>query len=97
MMRTPRFALVLLGALSLASCFGGKKVPPTLLTLVTAQFLHGSVLHIFFNMLFLLVFGPEIGTGPGSGFGLGERPTRSGLRRRPGWRDQPGGGATPSL
>jgi membrane associated rhomboid family serine protease len=34
--------------------------PPTLLTLVTAQFLHGSVLHIFFNMLFLLVFGPEI-------------------------------------
>ncbi len=34
--------------------------PPTLLTLVTAQFLHGSILHIFFNMLFLLVFGPEI-------------------------------------
>ncbi|GAC1303669.1 MAG: rhomboid family intramembrane serine protease [Vulcanimicrobiaceae bacterium] len=34
--------------------------PPTALTLVTAQFLHGSVLHIFFNMLFLLVFGPEI-------------------------------------
>lgn len=34
--------------------------PPTLSTLVTAQFLHGSVLHIFFNMLFLLVFGPEI-------------------------------------
>ncbi len=34
--------------------------PPTLLTLVTSQFLHGSVLHIFFNMLFLLVFGPEI-------------------------------------
>ncbi|GAC1309912.1 MAG: rhomboid family intramembrane serine protease [Vulcanimicrobiaceae bacterium] len=34
--------------------------PPTLFTLVTSQFLHGSVLHIFFNMLFLLVFGPEI-------------------------------------
>ncbi len=34
--------------------------PPTPLTLVTSQFLHGSVLHIFFNMLFLLVFGPEI-------------------------------------
>lgn len=34
--------------------------PPTLLTLVTSQFLHGSVLHIFFNMLFLAVFGPEI-------------------------------------
>ena len=34
--------------------------PPTPLTLVTSQFFHGSVLHIFFNMLFLLVFGPEI-------------------------------------
>ncbi|GAC1523956.1 MAG: rhomboid family intramembrane serine protease [Vulcanimicrobiaceae bacterium] len=34
--------------------------PPTLLTLVTSQFLHGSILHVFFNMLFLLVFGPEI-------------------------------------
>ena len=33
MMRTPRLALVLLGALSLSACFGGKKVPPTLLTL----------------------------------------------------------------
>jgi membrane associated rhomboid family serine protease len=34
--------------------------PPTLATLVTSQFLHGSILHIFFNMLFLVVFGPEI-------------------------------------
>jgi len=34
--------------------------PPTLETLVTSQFLHASVLHIFFNMLFLVVFGPEI-------------------------------------
>jgi membrane associated rhomboid family serine protease len=35
---------------------------PTLpvLTIVTSMFLHGSVLHIFFNMLFLLVFGPGI-------------------------------------
>jgi membrane associated rhomboid family serine protease len=30
------------------------------LTLVTSQFLHGGVLHIVFNMLFLLVFGPDI-------------------------------------
>ena len=30
------------------------------LTLVTSMFLHGSFLHIFFNMLFLVVFGPEI-------------------------------------
>jgi len=34
--------------------------PPTLLTLVTSQFLHGGFLHIFFNMLFLVVFGPKI-------------------------------------
>jgi membrane associated rhomboid family serine protease len=34
--------------------------PATALTLVTSQFLHGSVFHIFFNMLFLLVFGPQI-------------------------------------
>jgi membrane associated rhomboid family serine protease len=30
------------------------------LTIVTSMFLHGSVLHIAFNMLFLFVFGPEI-------------------------------------
>ncbi len=30
------------------------------LTIVTSMFLHGSFLHIFFNMLFLLVFGPDI-------------------------------------
>jgi membrane associated rhomboid family serine protease len=30
------------------------------LTLITSQFLHGGVLHIVFNMLFLLVFGPDI-------------------------------------
>ncbi|WP_324806446.1 ABC-type transport auxiliary lipoprotein family protein [Sphingomonas sp. LY29] len=35
-MRTPRLALVGLTALSLAACFGGKKVPPTLLTLTSA-------------------------------------------------------------
>lgn len=34
--------------------------PPPYLTLVTAMFLHGSLLHIFFNMLFLFVFGPDI-------------------------------------
>ncbi len=31
-----------------------------LLTIVTSLFLHGSFLHIFFNMLFLFVFGPDI-------------------------------------
>lgn len=33
---------------------------PTFATLVTSQFLHGSVLHIAFNMLFLAVFGPDV-------------------------------------
>lgn len=36
MMRNIRLVIVALGALSLASCFGGKKVPPTLLTLTSA-------------------------------------------------------------
>jgi membrane associated rhomboid family serine protease len=34
--------------------------PPVWLTLVTSQFLHGGFLHIFFNMLFLIVFGPQL-------------------------------------
>ena len=33
---------------------------PTLATLVTSQFLHGGFLHILFNMLFLVVFGPGV-------------------------------------
>lgn len=36
MMRITRWSLVALGALLLASCFGGKKVPPTLLTLTSS-------------------------------------------------------------
>lgn len=36
MMRNTRLLIVALGALSLASCFGGKKVPPTLLTLTSS-------------------------------------------------------------
>ena len=36
MMRMSRLSLVALGALSLVSCFGGKKVPPTLLTLTSS-------------------------------------------------------------
>lgn len=35
-------------------------VHPFWLTPVTAMFLHGSILHIAFNMLFLIVFGPAI-------------------------------------
>ncbi len=34
--------------------------PPTLATLLTAQFLHASVPHVVANMLFLAVFGPAI-------------------------------------
>lgn len=35
-MRNIRLIMVALGALSLASCFGGKKIPPTLLTLTSS-------------------------------------------------------------
>ncbi len=38
----------------------GAGAPPTAATLVTSQFLHGSVLHVLFNMLFLVVFGPDV-------------------------------------
>jgi membrane associated rhomboid family serine protease len=34
--------------------------PIPVLTLFTAMFLHASILHIFFNMLFLVVFGPAM-------------------------------------
>lgn len=34
--------------------------PVPALTLVTSMFLHGNLLHIGFNMLFLLVFGPSV-------------------------------------
>ena len=36
MMRSHRLLLVSLGALALAGCFGGKKIPPTLLTLTAS-------------------------------------------------------------
>ncbi|HEV3158099.1 MAG TPA: rhomboid family intramembrane serine protease [Candidatus Baltobacteraceae bacterium] len=43
----------------------GIRLPPPspgspFLTLVTSQFIHGSLLHIGFNLLFLLVFGPDV-------------------------------------
>ncbi|MCF2515879.1 ABC-type transport auxiliary lipoprotein family protein [Sphingomonas sp. G124] len=43
MMRMTRLSLVALGALSLASCFGGKKVPPTLLTLTSSASAPASI------------------------------------------------------
>lgn len=33
---------------------------PPAVTLLTSMFLHAGLLHIFFNMLFFVVFGPEI-------------------------------------
>ena len=33
---------------------------PYLLTIITSMFLHGGYAHIFFNMLFLIVFGPRM-------------------------------------
>ena len=50
-----------------APSFGGAALPagqpvpvPELLTLITYQFLHGGVLHLLSNMLFLWVFGDNV-------------------------------------
>ena len=43
MMRLTRPLIVAVAALSLASCFGGKKVPPTLLTLNSSAPLPASI------------------------------------------------------
>jgi membrane associated rhomboid family serine protease len=39
---------------------GGPVAVPEWLTLITYQFLHGGILHLFFNMLFLWVFGDNV-------------------------------------
>ena len=39
---------------------GATPPPVPALTLITSMFLHGSILHIGFNMLFLFVFGPAV-------------------------------------
>jgi rhomboid family protein len=38
----------------------GESFPPTILTVFTAMFMHGGLLHIGFNMLFLWIFGNNI-------------------------------------
>jgi membrane associated rhomboid family serine protease len=38
----------------------GQDLPPTWLTILTAMFMHGGLLHIAFNMLFLWIFGNNI-------------------------------------
>ena len=45
---------------SIADHLGIVPHSPSLLTLLTHMFLHGSWDHLFFNMLFLLLFGPHI-------------------------------------
>ena len=41
---------------------GGERrlILPTVATLITSMFLHGSFLHIILNMLFLWIFGPSV-------------------------------------
>ncbi|OAB59665.1 rhomboid family intramembrane serine protease [Phormidium willei BDU 130791] len=50
---------------SLQGAASGDLIPEPL-TLVTSQFLHGSVLHIVFNMLYLWIFGNNIEEEMGS-------------------------------
>ena len=40
------------------------------LNLITSMFLHGGIMHLFFNMWFLWVFGPAVEDGMGSGIFL---------------------------
>ena len=42
------------------SCGEGGDGPPTILTVFSAMFMHGGLLHIAFNMLFLWIFGNNI-------------------------------------
>ena len=69
MMRSNRLVVVALGALSLASCFGGKKVPPTLLTLTSVAPAPASVNRAaapgasYFVLVFAKgAFPPDMGT-----------------------------------
>lgn len=39
---------------------GPPSPPVPALTIVTSMFVHGGIAHIFFNMVFLLVFGPAV-------------------------------------
>jgi membrane associated rhomboid family serine protease len=41
-------------------CGGGLGGPPTILTLFTSMFMHGSILHLAGNMLFLWIFGNNV-------------------------------------
>ena len=56
-----------------AVLFGTEALPdglpfvPAPLTLVTSLFLHGSILHLIGNMLFLWVFGDNVEDGMGHG------------------------------
>jgi membrane associated rhomboid family serine protease len=51
------------GQTSSVSCHSGAAgagQPPTWQTVFTAMFMHGSFLHIFGNMVFLVIFGPNV-------------------------------------
>jgi membrane associated rhomboid family serine protease len=48
------------GAPAQLGCGEGSDLPPTWLTLLTSMFMHGGLLHIAGNMLFLWIFGNNI-------------------------------------
>lgn len=55
-----RYGFVPIQALGLAPSVGGTEALGAEITIVTSMFLHGSILHVAGNMLFLWIFGDNI-------------------------------------
>jgi membrane associated rhomboid family serine protease len=58
--RSTQFAAIACGPDEDAEREVGRDLPPTWLTLLTAMFMHGGLLHIIGNMLFLWIFGNNV-------------------------------------
>ncbi|MBA3327605.1 MAG: rhomboid family intramembrane serine protease [Solirubrobacterales bacterium] len=53
------------------ACGEGADGPPTVLTLLTSMFMHGGILHLAGNMLFLWIFGNNVEDSMGRGRYIG--------------------------
>ncbi|MBW3665950.1 MAG: rhomboid family intramembrane serine protease, partial [Actinobacteria bacterium] len=55
------------GGTQIACGEGAENLPPTWLTLLTSMFMHGGILHLAGNMLFLWIFGNNVEDSMGRG------------------------------